>query len=205
MLTLFTEYWLDIDVCRRSTCTLFTLHISVVLPTPHFSYWLTSCSLPHILWYFWVTGLLWVNERHDCCCGCKEIHENSCSLLQAEAIELNVVSWCWNCTLTMFFLYTRCGHIIYTHTCTHTRTHVHTHMHVHAHTCTHTHTRTCIHIPHIPSYGTLAGSQDSEACGSGTAEELQLSCKTLLSLCLPHTQFSTAMSVLLLVCTSTIP
>ena len=39
-------------------------------------------------------------------------------------------------------------------------------------TCTISHT-------HIPSYGTLAGSQDSEVCGSDTAEELQLSCKTL--------------------------
>ena len=70
-------------------------------------------------------------------------------------------------------------------------------------TCTISHTHMHISHTHIPSYGTLAGSQDSEVCGSDTAEELQLSCKTSLSLSL-SLMSATFVKLFLLTCMCTI-
>ena len=95
---------------------------------------------------------------------------------------------------TRAHMYTR------THTCTHTHACTHTHMHVHAHTCTHTHT-------HVYTYHTYL------AMGHWRAAKIQKHVGAVLQRSysyrvrpssLSHSQFGSAMSVLLLACTSTI-
>ena len=164
-----------------------------------------------------------MNERHDCFCGCKEIRENSCSLFQAEAIELVHHECCELMlklyTCNVFFIHKVCTYHIHTHV--HTRAHmythttyIYTHMYTHAHTCTHTHTHvhTCTHThTHVYTYHThlAMGHWRAAKIQKHVGAVLQRSYSyrvrpSSLSLTLSHSQFGSAMSVLLLTCTSTI-
>ena len=101
------------------------------------------------------------------------------------------------------FFYTQGVYISYTHTHVHTRAHMYTHTHTYIYTHIHVHTHT-----HVYTYHTYL------AMGHWRAAKIQKHVGAVLQRSysyrvrpssLSHSQFGSAMSVLLLVCTSTIP